>query len=84
MLYTSEIHPSIHPTLAAGMTFGLRERESEWQIPFPNVGNGNENSISNFREREWEWQIPFPTFGNRNGSGKLYFRLLGMQIPVNS
>ena len=37
----------------AGMTFGLWEREREWQIPFPK-----------FQERESEWEIPFPTFGN--------------------
>ena len=40
----------------AGMTFGLREREREWQIPLSNFGNGMrvENSIPNFRERELE------------------------------
>ena len=34
--------------------------EPEWQIPFPNLrnGNGTENSIPNFREREWDVVIP--------------------------
>ena len=34
--------------------------EWEWQIPFPNFGNGigKENSIPNFRERELEAGIP--------------------------
>ena len=44
------------------MTFGLREREREWQIPFPNFGNGNASGKfhSHFREQECKWKIPFP------------------------
>ena len=28
------------------------------KIPFPIIGNGNENSIPEFREREWGVVIP--------------------------
>ena len=51
------------------MTFGFREWEREWQIPFPNFGNGiaSENFHPQFFETGTEMKTPFPIFGNGNG-----------------
>ena len=59
--------------------FGVREREREWIIPFPKIGNGKgiekTHSLNSGTGREWKKNIP--KIGEWEGNEKIYFQNSG-------